>query len=156
NFEEPVTQSTLAVVGCFLGLTYARSYAKRFPAIAPLESWSKYLESMEEELDKRYFIGFVRAIKKLKKHYARGQTIADQMKVVGEEDLSMDEYVHYLHAEFFDAVFLQQNAFDEVDSAPSAARVATLLKQVIRVIETRFAFKDKSDAKKTMLLLTGM
>ena len=51
NFEEPVTQGTLAVVGAFLGLTWARSNARRFPAIDPLISWSKYSDQMKETLD---------------------------------------------------------------------------------------------------------
>ncbi len=156
NFEEPVTQSTLAVVGCFLGLTYARSYAKRFPAIAPLESWSKYLDSLAGSIDEIYFIGFVKMVKKLINHYAKGQLIGDQMKVVGFEDISLPEYVHYLKAEFFDAVFLQQDAFSEIDSCPSEARVANLLKQVNDVIDYDFGFGDKNQARETLLKLTSL
>lgn len=156
NFEEPVTQATLAVVGCFLGLTYARSYAKRFPAIAPLESWSKYLEAMTESLDEKYFSGFVSTIKRLKKHYAQGQAIADQMKVVGEEDISLEEFVHYLKAEFFDAVFLQQNAFNEVDAAPSEQRVSLQLLKVQEIIASSFNFKNKLEAKESFVRLTAL
>jgi V/A-type H+/Na+-transporting ATPase subunit A len=156
NFEEPVTQSTLAVVGCFLGLTYARSYAKRFPAIAPLDSWSNYLDKMSKEIDERYFDGFVRCIKRLKNYYAQGQAICDQMKVVGEEDVSLNEFVHFLKAEFFDTVFLQQNAFDEVDASPSEKRVAALLKQVSAIIDYDFAFSSKSEARETILRLTSL
>ncbi len=156
NFEEPVTQSTLAVVGCFLGLTYARSYAKRFPAITPLDSWSKYLDPLTEELDKRYFIGFVSLIKHLKKYYRQAQALGDQMKVVGEEDLSISEFVHYLKAEFFDAVFLQQNAFSSIDAAPSEQRVASLLQQVSAVIEYDFKFSSKIIARQTMARLSAL
>lgn len=156
NFEEPVTQSTLAVVGCFLGLTYARSYAKRFPAIDVLGSWSKYLESLAHAMDKRYFNGFVDCIKRVKRHYAKGQAISDQMKVVGEEDISLYDFVHFLKSEFFDAIFLQQNAFDEVDAAPSEHRVASLLKQVMAVIDHDFGFATKSAARGTFLRLTSL
>jgi V/A-type H+/Na+-transporting ATPase subunit A len=156
NFEEPVTQSTLLTVGCFLGLTYARSYAKRFPAIAPLDSWSRYLDSLAPELDKRYFEGFVHSIKRLKKHYAKGQAIADQMKVVGEEDISLGDFIHFLKSEFFDAVFLQQNAFNDVDAAPSAERVAFLLKKVIWVVDYEFSFASKHEARETFLRLTAL
>lgn len=156
NFEEPVTQATLAVVGCFLGLTYARSYAKRFPAIAPLDSWSKYLDSLSAELDKNYFGGFVTCIKRAKRSYAKGQAIGDQMKVVGEEDISLPDFVHFLKAEFFDAVFLQQNAFDEVDAAPSRTRVANLLKQVMTVMEHQFLFDNKAHATRMFLRLTAL
>jgi V/A-type H+-transporting ATPase subunit A len=73
NFEEPVTQSTLAVVGCFLGLTYSRSYAKRFPAIAPLDSWSKYLDIMSDSLNNLYYENWVSDIKELLTVYSHGQ-----------------------------------------------------------------------------------
>lgn len=155
NFEEPVTQATLSVVGCFLGLTYARSYAKRFPAIAPLESWSKYLVSLSDSLEQTYFIGFVAMIKKLISYYAQGQMIADQMKVVGLEDISLDEYIHYLKAEFFDAVFLQQDAFNEVDACPSEERVAELLKQVNQIIQHKFLVTNKNQAQDLFLQLVS-
>lgn len=156
NFEEPVTQATLAVVGCFLGLTYQRSYAKRFPAIAPLDSWSKYLDSLAHILDEEYFVGFVSTINRLTDHYQKGQAILDQMKVVGEEDISLTDFIHYLKSEFFDAVFLQQNAFDEVDAAPSKKRVADLLNKVAYIIDSPFNFSDKNSAQESFLRLTAI
>lgn len=154
NFEEPVTQSTLAVVGCFLGLTYARSYAKRFPAISPLESWSKYLENMKEELDNIYYKGWVDDIKTIQDYYKVGQKIGDQMKVVGEEDLTLGEFVHFHKSEFFDTVFLQQNAFDVVDAAPSIERVKNLFKLTKKIIDCEFTFTDKADALDTIQRLS--
>lgn len=156
NFEEPVTQATLSVVGCFLGLTYARSYAKRFPAIAPLESWSKYLVSLSSSLEENYFIGFVAMIKKLISYYAQGQVIADQMKVVGLEDISLDEYIHYLKSEFFDSVFLQQDAFNEIDASPTQDRVAELLQQVNQIIEHKFVLSNKNQAQELFLQLVSL
>lgn len=147
NFEEPVTQSTLAVVGCFLGLTYARSYAKRFPAIAPLESWSKYLGPMKGKLDELYYDGWVDDVKKLMGLFQEGQRIGDQMKVVGEEDLSIDEFVKFLKAEFIDFTFMQQNAFNDVDAGPDIERVAQLMKMVVEVIGHEFGFTDKNEAR---------
>ncbi len=156
NFEEPVTQSTLAVVGCFLGLTYARSYAKRFPAISPMESWSKYLETMKESLEEIYYKGWVEDIKWMRQYYERSQKIGDQMKVVGEEDLSLEEFVHFHKSEFFDAVFLQQNAFDTVDAAPSTARVSDSLMLTKRIVKQTFDFKNKTDARDTLQKLTAL
>lgn len=155
NFEEPVTQSTLAVVGCFLGLTYARSYAKRFPAIAPLESWSKYLEPMKEKLDAVYFDGWVDSVKRLLSYYREGQRIGDQMKVVGEEDLTTEEFERFQKAEFLDAVFMQQNAFDEVDAGPSTERVSQLMRLVLRVIDHDFGFTSKEQCRDTLTSLTA-
>ena len=156
NFEEPVTQSTLAVVGCFLGLTYARSYAKRFPAISPMESWSKYLETMKDSLEKIYYKGWVNDIKWVRQYYERGQKIGDQMKVVGEEDLSLEEFIHFHKSEFFDAVFLQQNAFDAIDAAPSTKRVCDSLRLTKQIITQDFNFKNKTDARNTLQKLTSL
>lgn len=150
NFEEPVTQATLAVVGCFLGLTYARSYAKRFPAIAPLDSWSKYLESMKGELDALYYDGWVADVKDLQGRYREGQRIGDQMKVVGEEDLSTAEFVNFLKAELLDFVFLQQNAFSDIDAGPDIARVASLMKTTKRIMDHDFAFSSKNEAREVL------
>lgn len=156
NFEEPVTQSTLAVVGCFLGLTYARSYAKRFPAISPLESWSQYLESMRPELSKTYYSEWVDDVVALAKYYAEGQRIGVQMKVVGEEDLSQDDFVKFLKSEFIDAAFLQQNAFDSVDACPTHERTAELLKMTMEVVNGENKFQDKDIARDTITKLTSL
>jgi len=155
NFEEPVTQSTLAVVGCFLGLTYARSYAKRFPAISPTDSWSNYLARLKDALDKTYFTGFVDAARDVIDYYRVGQGIGDQMKVVGEEDLSLADFTHWLKAEFIDAVYMQQNAFDEVDASPSEERVAQAFQFAVRVINHDFKFASKDVARDTMTTLTA-
>lgn len=156
NFEEPVTQSTLAVVGCFLGLTYARSYAKRFPAISPTESWSQYLNSMRPVLGKIYYPGWVDDVLFLSQYYATGQKISDQMKVVGEEDLSLEEFVHYLKSEFIDSVYMQQNAFDDVDASPSDRRTAELMRATMDVVKHRFAFTQKDDARGILVTLTAL
>lgn len=155
NFEEPVTQSTLAVVGCFLGLTYARSYAKRFPAISPTESWSKYLERMRPALDAAYFPGWVDTVKRLQQLYVAGQRVGDQMKVVGEDDISLKDFVRYLSSELVDAVFMQQNAFSEVDASPSNARTALLLRLATEVVDADFGFASKDEARTTFTELTA-
>jgi len=156
NFEEPVTQSTLAVVGCFLGLTYARSYAKRFPAIAPLESWSKYLDSMRGSLDALYGAGWVDGVKKLLGYYREGQRIGDQMKVVGEEDLTIGELVHFLKSELIDAVYMQQNAFNEVDAGPEVARVKQLMSMTTRIVAHDFGFSSKDQARDALTKITAL
>lgn len=155
NGEDPVTESTLPVVGCFLGLTHARSFAQRFPAIAPLDSWSNYLDTLAAALDRRYFDGFVACIKRLKRYYAKGHAIADSITVVGEEDVSLEDFVHYLKAELFDSTFLQQNAFDDVDAGHDEARVLHLLKLVITIIDHNFSFATKDAARDLFVRLTA-
>jgi len=156
NFEEPVTQSTLAVVGCFWGLTYARSYAKRFPAISPHDSWSKYTSIMRESLNNLYYQNFTNDSHWLLKYYLKGQKIGDQMKVVGEEDLSLEDYVQYQKSEFFDASVLQQNSFDKVDAGPSIERTSDLFQLSKLVIKTHFDFQNKEQARITLNKLTSL
>jgi len=156
NFEEPVTQSTLSVVGCFWGLTYARSYAKRFPAISPHDSWSKYINVMEIKLNLLYYSNFVKDTKWLLQYYLRGQKIGDQMKVVGEEDLSLEDYIIYQKSEFFDAAVLQQNSFDQVDAGPSIERTRELIMLSLLIIKHEFLFSTKETARKILTKLTSL
>jgi V/A-type H+/Na+-transporting ATPase subunit A len=111
NFEEPVTQATLKVVGTFHGLSRERSDARRYPAIDPLESWSRYEGIIPGPRRQR-----------LRQIQTRAHEIGQMMKVVGEEGTSLEDYILFLKAEFFDAVYLQQDAFDPVDEATPAER----------------------------------
>ncbi|MGB3975256.1 MAG: V-type ATP synthase subunit A [bacterium] len=136
NFEEPVTQSTLKVVGAFLGLSYNRAYARRYPAIDPLDSWSKYKTMMEPEK-----VNGARAI------LSKGNNVRQMMMVVGEEGTSLDDYEIYLKSEFLDAVYLQQNAFDEVDAASAPERQRYVFEKVHGVLATDFDFETKAKAR---------
>ncbi len=111
NFEEPVTQGTLKVVGAFHGLSRARSDARRYPAIDPLDSWTKYNGIIEPE-----------KVEKIRKLLRGGNDVRQMMTVVGEEGTTIDDITTSLKADFFDNCYLQQNAFDEVDAATPADR----------------------------------
>ncbi|MBI9100885.1 MAG: V-type ATP synthase subunit A [Spirochaetales bacterium] len=111
NFEEPVTQATLKVVGAFHGLSRERSDARKYPAIHPMESWSKYPGVLD--VDK---VEYVRDL------IFRGNEVSQMMKVVGEEGTSLDDYIIFLKGDFVDDVYLQQNSFDPVDNAVSQQR----------------------------------
>ncbi len=137
NFDEPVTQATLKVVGAFLGLSRERADARRFPAIHPLESWSKYRSVVDEDK-----LNFARDI------LFRGNEVNEMMKVVGEEGTSLDDYVIYLKAEFLDGVYLQQNAFDPVDAATPADRQRHMFNLVVDILGTDFTFSDKEEARR--------
>jgi len=135
NFEEPVTQATLKVVGAFHGLSRSRSDARRYPAIDPLISWSKYTS-------------FIDGKQKERGHQIlhKGFDVAQMMKVVGEEGTSLSDYVDYLKAEFFDFVYLQQNAFDAVDEATVKERQMYVFDFIYRILESEFNFADKDTA----------
>ncbi|MDD4954133.1 MAG: V-type ATP synthase subunit A [Candidatus Omnitrophica bacterium] len=136
NFEEPVTQATLKVVGAFHGLSRQRSDARRYPAIDPLISWSKYKSFIDQKL-----------VDKGHQSLSKSNDVSQMMKVVGEEGISLADYIDYLKGEFFDSVYLQQNAFDPVDEATDAERqiyIFTFLHD--KVLEEEFYFPDKDKA----------
>ncbi|MFH1124507.1 MAG: V-type ATP synthase subunit A [Pseudomonadota bacterium] len=155
NFEEPVTQGTLAVVGAFLGLTWARSNARRFPAIDPLISWSKYLEQMRMTLDKMD-PDWVRKIKEAQQLIHNGNEIKKRMDVVGEEGTSIGDFILFLKIEFLDAVYLQQNAFDTVDAYNTMERQIYVFTKVSRVLKKEISAKDKEDARNLFFKLTAL
>jgi len=136
NFEEPVTQATLKVVGAFHGLSRDRSDARRYPAIDPLISWSKYKSFVDEKEVSRGH-GILR----------KSSDVSQMMKVVGEEGTSLPDYIDYLKGEFFDFIYLQQNAYDEVDEASTAERQKYIFNFIYKnILETAFDFGDKEQA----------
>ena len=140
NFEEPVTQGTLKVVGAFQGLSRARSDARRYPAIDPLDSWSKYAGIIEPAK-----VAKVRALLR------RGSEVKQMMAVVGEEGTSIQDFTLMLKAEFFDNCYLQQNAFDAVDAATPAERQRFVFDRILEVIDLDFAFDDRDQARRTLV-----
>ncbi len=136
NFDEPVTQSTLKVVGAFHGLSRERSDARKYPAIHPLESWSKYP-------------GLIHAAGT---EYARdilfrGNEASQMMKVVGEEGTSLEDYELYLKSEFIDSVYLQQDSYDPVDAAVPTERQRHVFRLLFTVLISRFDFHTKEMAR---------
>ncbi len=145
NFEEPVTQGTLKVVGAFHGLSRARSDARRYPAIDPLDSWSKYTGIIEPKK--------VECIKGLLR---RGNEVRQMMTVVGEEGTSVGDFQVALSADFVDNVFLQQNAFDEIDGASPADRQQFAFNKLFEVVGLQFGFESKEQARQTMVRITDL
>ncbi|WP_372846337.1 V-type ATP synthase subunit A [Pontiella sp.] len=136
NFEEPVTQATLKVVGAFHGLSRARSDARRFPAIDPLDSWSKY-PSVVDEKDVAY----------ARKILRDGNEVNQMMKVVGEEGTSIDDFILYMKSEYIDNTYLQQNAFIETDAATSVERQNYVFGKLLSIMKTKMLFKEKDAAR---------
>lgn len=136
NFEEPVTQATLKVVGAFHGLSRERSDARKYPAIDPLESWSKYKGIIDSSRVAKVF-GYVK----------RSAEINQMMKVVGEEGTSLEDYIVYQKGEFVDSVYLQQNSFDPVDSTVSVERQRNIFALLEEIIASDFQLADKKDAR---------
>ncbi len=145
NFEEPVTQATLKVVGAFHGLSTARAHARRYPAIDPLESWSRYPGIIEPDK-----VAHVRRLLR------RGNDIHQMVMVVGEEGISVKDYTTMLKAEFVDAAYLQQNAFDDVDGATTAERQKFVFDHLLAVLDLELDCDDKEQARAIMVKFTDL
>ena len=143
NFEEPVTQATLKVVGAFHGLSRARSDARRYPAVDPLESWSKY-PSVVNDVD----------LAEANKMIKDGNEVGQMMKVVGEEGTSIDDFIVYLKSEYIDSTYLQQNAFDEIDSSNSVERQRYTFDMLLTLLRTSLNFENKNEARSFFQKLT--
>ena len=136
NFEEPVTQATLKVVGSFHGLSRERSDARKYPAIDPLDSWSKYKSVIREDK-----VAFAR------KAFKKGTEVNQMMKVVGEEGTSLEDFVEYLKSDFIDAVYFQQNSFDAVDAAASVERQTYVFDKLLKIVGSSFDLPGKDEAR---------
>ena len=136
NFEEPVTQATLKVVGAFHGLSRERSDARKYPSIHPIDSWSKYqgVVDMERVEEAR---GILR----------RSSEINQMMKVIGEEGTSAEDYILYQKGELLDAVYLQQNSFDPIDAACEPERQAHEFNVLYDVLTRDYALSDKKEIR---------
>jgi V/A-type H+-transporting ATPase subunit A len=152
NFEEPVTQNTLKVVGAFYGLSRSRSDQRRYPAIDPLISWSLYLRQMKESLEERRE-GWVALVEEVHRLLYAGSEVHQMMLVVGEEGISENDLVTYLKSEIVDAVCLQQDSFDAVDRATSRERQIADFLLLMDVVRHPFAFNTKEEARRNMTAL---
>ena len=138
NFDEPVTQATLKVVGGFHGLSRARSDARRYPAIDPLDSWSHYASVITPAA----------RVERARALLRRGSEVAQMMKVVGEEGTSLADFTCYLKAEFLDAVYLQQNAYSDADATTPVERQKVMFAVVEKALFTDYAFTEKDAARR--------
>ena len=145
NFDEPVTQATLKVVGAFHGLNRERSDARRYPALHPLDSWSKYPGVVDAKQ-----VAAARAV------LHRGNEVGQMMKVVGEEGTSIEDFVVYLKSEYLDSSYLQQDSFHDIDGATSAERQQYVFAKINGILGAKVFFPDKDAARKWFLQLTSV
>lgn len=136
NFEEPVTQATLKVVGAFHGLSRERSDARKYPAIDPTESWSKYDGIIE--MDK---------VEKARAILRRSIEVSQMMKVVGEEGTTAEDYITYQLGELLDAVYLQQNSFDPVDASDEPERQKEEFALLYDILTEQYDLEDKNEIR---------
>jgi V/A-type H+-transporting ATPase subunit A len=156
NFEEPVTQSTLGTVKCFLGLSYDRAYKRFYPAIDPLISWSRYREQLQSYFDTDVDPHWTETVNNMHELLRHGNDIDQMMQVTGEEGITIEDYVIYQKSLFLDMVYLQQDAFDKVDVTVSQERQKEMFLLAKRLIDREYQFKDKDQVRDYFTRLTGL
>lgn len=144
NLKEPVTESTKKAARCFYGLEQNRADQKRYPAVNPIESYSKYLEYPEiiAYLDEQVEHGWVANVTKAKNLLRRGREANEQINILGDDGVPVTYHVSFWKSELIDFVFLQQDAFDETDALCPMDRQKYMLDLVLDICCIDFDFED--------------
>lgn len=147
NLKEPVTENTKKVARCFYGLEQDRADKKRYPAVNPIDSYSKYLEYPEfaEYISGKINDSWIPRVLALKTRMQRGKEISEQINILGDDGVPVDYHVTFWKSEIIDFVILQQDAFDEVDAVTSLERQEEILNLVTDICEHNFKFDNFLD-----------
>ncbi|MFZ2900020.1 MAG: V-type ATP synthase subunit A [Saprospiraceae bacterium] len=142
NLKEPVTEATRKAARCFYALSQQRADSKRYPAIDPIDSYSKYLEypELQQSLNEMIAPDWVGNVNRLKNILLRGKEASEQINILGDDGVSVDYHLTYWKSEIVDAVILQQDAFDKVDARTPLARQHFMVELVLQVCDTEYAF----------------
>ncbi|MDR1380601.1 MAG: V-type ATP synthase subunit A [Tannerella sp.] len=142
NLKEPVTENTKKVARCFYALEQARADRKRYPAVNPIDSYSKYLEysEFEEYISKHISPDWIGMVNEVKTRMQRGKEISEQINILGDDGVPVDYHETFWKSELIDFVILQQDAFDAVDSVCPLERQDYMLKRIIGICRTDFSF----------------
>ena len=143
NLKEPVTESTKKAARCFYSLEQSRADQKRYPAVNPLDSYSKYLEYPEISayLDAKVEKGWVEKIVKAKMLVRRGKEMADQINILGDDGVPMSYHEAFWKSEVIDFAFLQQDAFDAIDALCPMERQKYMLDLILEICDRSFSFE---------------
>ena len=144
NLKEPVTESTKKAARCFYALEQNRADQKRYPAVNPIDSYSKYLEYPEiiDYLDKTVEKGWVEKVLKAKNIIRRGKEASEQINILGDDGVPMSYHVNFWKSELVDFVILQQDAFDAIDALCPIERQRYMLDLVLGICEKDYDFED--------------
>jgi V/A-type H+-transporting ATPase subunit A len=156
NFDEPVTQATLGTVKTFLGLSADRAYRRFYPAIDPLISWSRYLDQLKDWFNSNLDSQWVSDVKTMQDLLHQGDAVYQMMQVTGEEGITMEDYVLWQKATLLDMVYLQQDAFDEVDISMPRDRQVESFRLLTGLIGKDYHFTGKDDARGFFTKLAGL
>ena len=142
NLKEPVTENTKKVARCFYALEQERADRKRYPAINPIDSYSKYLDypEFDKYITDRIDSEWISKVNELKTRLLRGKEISEQINILGDDGVPVDYHVTFWKSELIDFIVLQQDAFDEIDAVTPMERQVTIVDRVIDICHTEFKF----------------
>lgn len=144
NLKEPVTESTKKAARCFYALNQSRADRKRYPAVDPIDSYSKYLEYPEivEYLNNKVSPDWVESVNKAKTIILRGKEAYEQINILGDDGVPMEYHLRYWKSELIDFIILQQDAFDSIDSSCPMDRQEFMLKKVLEICDMKVEFDN--------------
>ena len=144
NLKEPVTESTKKAARCFFALSQQRADSKRYPAVDPIDSYSKYLEypELQEYLSENIGPGWLDSVLETKNILLRGKEAYEQINILGDDGVPVDYHLRYWKSEVIDFVILQQDAFDKIDASSPIERQKEMLEKVLEVCHTNFDFES--------------
>ena len=149
NLKEPVTESTKKAARCFYALEQNRADQKRYPAVNPIDSYSKYLEypEIKEFLDGKMEPGWVEKVNKAKNIIRQGRDAAEQINILGDDGVPIGYHETFWKSELLDFVFLQQDAFDAVDSLCPVERQKYMLNLILDICKLEYGFRDFEECR---------
>lgn len=144
NLKEPVTENTKKVARCFYALEQERADRKRYPAVNPIDSYSKYLEypEFQEYISQHISSSWIEKVNEIKTRMLRGKEISEQINILGDDGVPVAYHVIFWKSELIDFVILQQDAFDPIDSVTPLARQEVMLDKVINICRSEFTFES--------------
>ncbi|HOQ82883.1 MAG TPA: V-type ATP synthase subunit A [Candidatus Syntrophosphaera thermopropionivorans] len=144
NLKEPVTESTKKAARCFYSLSQDRADSKRYPAVDPIDSYSKYLEydEIQEFLNQNIAPGWVDKVYKAKDILLRGKEAKDQINILGDDGVPLDYHSRFWKSELIDRIILVQDSFDPIDKSTPMKRQAYMLNLLLNICDTNFDFES--------------
>lgn len=144
NLKEPVTENTQKVARCFYALEQDRADRKRYPAVNPIDSYSKYIEYPEfrEDISKRAGEGWLDLVEEAKRRMLKGREVAEQINILGDDGVPLDHHETFWKSELIDFIIYQQDAFDDIDQITPLERQGFMMRLVMGICAKNFAFDN--------------
>jgi V/A-type H+-transporting ATPase subunit A len=144
NLKEPVTESTKKAARCFFALSQQRADSKRYPAIDPIDSYSKYLEYEEVQayMAKNISEDWYSKVLTAKDYLLRSKEAQEQINILGDDGVPVEYHVKFWKGEVVDFIILQQDAFDKIDQVTPMERQKFMLNLVLDINHKDFHFES--------------